>query len=74
MSSANTQKYVKRSRGDPGESDAKQDVWYYSDVRAVFGILRGFVEHIFYKIIVCDCMVIFGTLVCDWLVIFGTPT
>ena len=31
---------VKRSRGDPGESGAKQGVLYYSDVRSAFGVLR----------------------------------
>ena len=33
-------KIVKRLRGDPGESGANQEVLYYSDVRAVFGVLR----------------------------------
>ena len=32
-------KIVKRSRGDPGETGAKQEEWNYSDLRA-FGVLR----------------------------------
>ena len=31
---------VKRSRGIPGESGAKQEVGYYTEVRAVFDLLR----------------------------------
>ena len=32
-------KIDKRSRGDPGESGAKQYVWNYCHVRAVFGVI-----------------------------------
>jgi len=68
-------KIVKRSNADPGESGAKQDIWYYSDVGAVFGVLLGpryFLKQNIFSTLVCDWL-IFGTLVCDWL-IFGTPT
>ena len=64
MSSANTPKirvsYFKLflKIGDPGESGAKQEVWYYSDVRAIlayYDVRVILYKNIFYKIT-------FGTL------------